>query len=73
MNTSTGHNQFQNIPRCVAKFRENRPRGVEKSAVEKDMSKLDGCIVWNAHTMPTRRRSASNIHRSSRPMLRKNR
>jgi len=30
MNTPTGHNQFQNIPRRAAKFRENRPRDVEK-------------------------------------------
>ena len=30
-----GHNQFQNIPRRVAKFRENRLRDVEKSVVGK--------------------------------------
>jgi len=31
MNTPTGRKLFQNIPRRVAKSRENRPRDVEKS------------------------------------------
>jgi len=31
MNTPTGHNEFQNIARHVAKFRENRFGDVEKS------------------------------------------
>ena len=31
MNTPIGDKLFQNIPRRVAKFRENRPRDVEKS------------------------------------------
>jgi len=31
MNTPIGDGLFQEIPRCVAKFRENRPRDVEKS------------------------------------------
>ena len=42
MNTPIGRNQFQNIPRRVAKFRENRFRDVEKSLNEKkDMTKLE--------------------------------
>jgi len=35
MNTNIGDKIFQNTPRRVAKFRENRPRDVEKSAVGK--------------------------------------
>jgi len=31
MNTPIGDRLFQNIPRCVAKFRENRPRDIENS------------------------------------------
>ena len=31
MNTRIGDKLFQDIPRRVAKFRENRPRDVEKS------------------------------------------
>jgi len=31
MNTPIGDKLFQDIPRRVAKFRENRPRDVEKS------------------------------------------
>jgi len=31
MNTPIGDKLFQDMPRCVAKFRENRPRDVEKS------------------------------------------
>ena len=31
MNTPIGDRLFQNIPRCVARFRENQPRDVEKS------------------------------------------
>jgi len=31
MNTSIGDRLFQDIPRRVAKFREDRPRDVEKS------------------------------------------
>ena len=31
MNTAIGDKLFQNIPRRVAMFRENRPRDVEKS------------------------------------------
>jgi len=33
MNTHIGDKIFQDTPRCVAKFRENRPRYVEKSVV----------------------------------------
>jgi len=29
MNTPIGDKLFQDIPRCVANFRENRPRDVE--------------------------------------------
>jgi len=32
MNTRVGDRLFQDIPRCVAKFRENRSNGVEKLA-----------------------------------------
>jgi len=35
MNTHIGDKIFQNTPRRVAKFRENRPRDVEKSVVGK--------------------------------------
>jgi len=35
MNTHRGDKVFQNTPRRVAKFRENRPRDVEKSVVGK--------------------------------------
>ena len=31
INTPIGDKLFQNIPRHVAKFRENRPKDVEKS------------------------------------------
>jgi len=31
MSTPTGDSLFENIPRRVATFRENRPRDVEKS------------------------------------------
>ena len=33
MNTHIGDKIFQDIPRRVAKFHENRPRDVEKSVV----------------------------------------
>jgi len=36
MNTPTGNILFRDIPHLVAKFRENRPRGVEKSVDEKN-------------------------------------
>jgi len=49
VNTPVGNNQFQNIQRHVAKFRENRLRGVEKSVSGNKDKKLDGSIVWNAH------------------------
>ena len=35
MNTHIGNEIFQDIPRRVAKFRENRPRDVKKSVVGK--------------------------------------
>jgi len=35
MNTRIGDNILQDEPRCVAKFREHRPRGVETSVVGK--------------------------------------
>ena len=35
MNTHIGDKIFQNTPRRVAKFRENRPKDVEKSVVGK--------------------------------------
>ena len=31
MNTPIGDRLFQDMPPCVVKFRENRPRDVEKS------------------------------------------
>jgi len=36
MNTPIGDKLFQDILRHVAKFRENRPRDVEKSVTEKN-------------------------------------
>jgi len=39
MNTHMGHNQFQNVPRRVAKFRKNRFRDVEKRVGEKECLK----------------------------------
>jgi len=35
MNTPIEDRLFQNITRCVAKFRKNRPRDVEKSVDRK--------------------------------------
>jgi len=35
MNTPIGDKLFQNIPRRVEKFRENRPRDVENQWTEK--------------------------------------
>ena len=39
MNTRIGDKLFQEIARRVAKFRENRPRGVEKSVNGKKLNK----------------------------------
>jgi len=39
MNTPIGDGLFQDIARRVAKFRENRPRGVEKSVDGKKLIK----------------------------------
>ena len=39
MNIPIGDKLFQNIPRRVAKFRENRPRDVEKSVDGKKLNK----------------------------------
>jgi len=41
MNTHIGDSIFQGTPRRVAKFRENRPRYVEKSLVGKKKTKLE--------------------------------
>jgi len=41
MNTHMGDKIFQNTPRRVVKFRENRPRDVEKSVVGKEKRKLN--------------------------------
>jgi len=38
MNTPIGDKLFQDIPRRVAKFRENRPSDVEKSVNEKKLN-----------------------------------
>jgi len=39
MNTHIGDKIFQDTPRHVAKFRENRPRDVEKSVLERKETK----------------------------------
>jgi len=39
MNTHTGDKIFQDTPRRVAKFRENRPRDVENCVVAKKKTK----------------------------------
>jgi len=41
MNTNTGDKLFQDISRRVAKFRENRPRDVEKSVDGIKKNKLE--------------------------------
>jgi len=41
MNTHMGDKIFQDTPRRVVKFRENRPRDVEKSVVGKEKRKLN--------------------------------
>jgi len=41
MNIPKGDNQFHNIPRCVAKFRESQFRDVKKSVDGKDDFKKD--------------------------------
>jgi len=41
MNTHMRDKIFQDTPRLVAKFRENRPRDVEKSVVGKEKRKLN--------------------------------
>ena len=50
MNTPIGDRLFQDIPRRVEKFRENRPRDVEKS--------LDGKKEKNITTTITQQSSA---------------
>jgi len=40
MNTPIGDKLLQDIPRCVAKFRENLHRDVEKSVDGKKLKKL---------------------------------
>jgi len=40
MKTPVGDKLFQDIPHCVAKFRKNRPRDVEKS-VDGKKTKLE--------------------------------
>jgi len=43
--TAIGHNQFQNIPRRVAEFREDRFRDVEKSV---DGKKIKTSVKYNS-------------------------
>jgi len=41
MNTPIGDKLFQNIPSRMAKFRDNRPRDIEKSVDGKKLNKLE--------------------------------
>ena len=55
MNTPIGDRLFQDIPRRLAKFRENRPRDVEKSVDEKKLNKLEMSVSYTHLTLPTNR------------------
>jgi len=46
MSTHVGEKIFQNTPRRVAKFRENRPRDVEKSMVGKKIKHGQNITVF---------------------------
>jgi len=46
MNTHIGDKIFQNTPRRVAKFRENRPRDIEKSVVGKKIKHGQNITVF---------------------------
>jgi len=50
MNTPVGDRLFQDIPRRVAKLRENRPRDIEKSVVgKKHTTKTQQSpVLWKA-------------------------
>jgi len=56
MNTRIGYKIFQHIPRCVAKFRENRPRDVEKSVYRKKKTKhgqnVDYQLLYIYYSLP---------------------
>jgi len=54
MNTPTGDRLFQDTPRRVAEFRENRPRDVEKSVDGKKKEKLECWQLW-FNSQPDRR------------------
>jgi len=54
MNTHIGDKIFQNTPRRVAKFRENRSRDVEKSVVGKKTKHGQNITVFRYRWSDTR-------------------
>jgi len=54
MNINIGDKIFQNTPRRAAKFRENRPRDVEKSVVGKKIKHDQNIIVFRYRWSDTR-------------------
>jgi len=60
MNTHIGDKIFQNTPRRVAKFCENRPRDVEKSVVGKKIKHGENITVFRYRWSDTRATVKSN-------------
>ena len=62
MNTPIGDKLFQNIPRHVAKFRENRPKDVEKSVDGKNnTTKIEQSSLSLSRSRATVVSSATNV------------
>ena len=62
MNTPIGDKLFQNIPRHVAKFRENRPKDVEKSVDGKNnTTKIEQSSLYLSRSRATVVSSATNV------------